>query len=183
MAKTFPAIGHKYLVDFVEFKVTLSFASESSLTYAVMNPDGSAGQVEAVQIKVEEIGDQLFLVTWQETDKTTVVHIENYKNNTIVTNITNPNLAFEQHHGTFTLIADNPTVSFANDIRPLFRAKDIACMKPRSVFLDNYDWIRTPANAQRVYDQLSSGNMPLDGAWPSQNVSLFKAWVDGGFKP
>jgi hypothetical protein len=43
----------------------------------------------------------LFLVTWQEADKTTVVHIEDYGRQTIITNITNPDLSFQQFHGTF----------------------------------------------------------------------------------
>ena len=52
-------------------------------------------------IKVEPITDGIFLVTWQESDKTTVVHIENYNRQTIVTNITKPDLTFDQFHGTF----------------------------------------------------------------------------------
>ena len=52
-------------------------------------------------IKVEPITDGIFLVTWQESDKTTVVHIEDYNRQTIVTNITNPDLTFDQFHGTF----------------------------------------------------------------------------------
>ena len=52
-------------------------------------------------IKVEPITDGIFLVTWQESDKTTVVHIENYNRQTIVTNITEPDLTFDQFHGTF----------------------------------------------------------------------------------
>jgi hypothetical protein len=40
-------------------------------------------------------------VTWQESDKTTVVHIEDYNRQTIVTNITEPDLTFDQFHGTF----------------------------------------------------------------------------------
>jgi len=54
-----------------------------------------------VTIKVEPITDGIFLVTWQESDKTTVVHIENYNRQTIVTNITEPDLTFDQFHGTF----------------------------------------------------------------------------------
>ena len=97
----FPAVGHRYFVDFQAFQVQLFFASETSLTYTGVNADGSLGGSATVTIKVEAIGDQLFLVTWQESDKTTVVHIEDYKHRTIITNITNPDLSFEQYHGTF----------------------------------------------------------------------------------
>jgi hypothetical protein len=77
-------------VDFQKFRVELYFESETSLTYAGIHPDGSRGSPETVLITVEPIRDQLFLVRWQEADKTTVVHLEDYKQNTIVANILNP---------------------------------------------------------------------------------------------
>jgi hypothetical protein len=58
-----------------------------------------------VNIKVEPITDGIFLVTWQESDKTTVVHIEDYNRQTIVTNITEPDLTFDQFHGTFRQVS------------------------------------------------------------------------------
>ncbi|WP_316192480.1 MULTISPECIES: MoaF-related domain-containing protein [unclassified Bradyrhizobium] len=101
MTAGFPGFGHTYLVDFVSFRVELSFVPPSSLTYTNVTPDGKKGGSETVQIRAEEISDGIFLVTWQEVDKTTVVHIENFPKKTIVTNITNPDLSFEQDHGTF----------------------------------------------------------------------------------
>jgi hypothetical protein len=103
MAYEFPAVGHRYLVDFKAFRVELFFSSESSLTYTGIKPDGSRGDSETVSICVEPIRDGLFLVTWQEADKTTVVHLEDYKDNTIITNITNPDNTFLKFHGTMTL--------------------------------------------------------------------------------
>ncbi|WP_372342791.1 MoaF-related domain-containing protein [Paraburkholderia madseniana] len=97
----FPAVGHRYLVDFVKFRVELYFTSLTSLTYTGIRKDGTRGASEAVKIRVEPISDTIFLVTWQESDKTTVVHVEDYGRKTIVTNITNPDLSFEQYHGTF----------------------------------------------------------------------------------
>jgi hypothetical protein len=105
MECAFPAVGHRYLVDFHAFRVELFFASESSLTYTGIKPDGSHGGSETVSISVEPLRDQLFLVTWREADKTTVVHVEDYKNNTIITNITNPDQSFSKFHGTMTLIS------------------------------------------------------------------------------
>jgi hypothetical protein len=103
-SQKFPAVGHRYLVNFKAFRVQLYFQSETSLTYTGVAPDGSLGGSETVKIKVEPIRDHLFLVTWQESDKTTVVHLEDYRDKTIITNITNPNLTFDQYHGTFTQI-------------------------------------------------------------------------------
>jgi hypothetical protein len=105
MAEPFPAAGHRYLVDFTAFRVQLDFASDTSMTYTGVKPDGSLGGSATVTIAVESIRDGLFLVTWQESDKTTVVHLEDYKENTIITNITNPDNTFDQYHGTLTLIS------------------------------------------------------------------------------
>ena len=105
MPETFPGIGHRYLVDFQQFRVELFFQSATTLTYTGVRPDGSHGASETVSITVEPIRDQLFLVTWQEADKTTVVHLEEYRNHTIITNITDPkDHSFSKFHGRMTLI-------------------------------------------------------------------------------
>jgi hypothetical protein len=187
MSKDFPGAGHKYLVDFQAFKVILSFTSDISLTYTVLNPDGSAGQTETVDIKTESIAPQVYLVTWVESDNTTVVHVEDYGRNTIITNITSPgpNFRFEQFHGAFqqtdgTALA---TLTYSHDIRPLFRDKDITCMVPRGKLLNNAAWICTPANAQQVFNAVSTGRMPPDAEWPPERVALFRQWMDEGLKP
>lgn len=105
MPETFPGIGHRYLVDFQQFRVELYFESENSLTYTGIRKDGSRGDSETVAITIEPIRDQLFLVTWQESDKTTVVHLEDYKNNTIITNVTGADYVFSKFHGTMKLIS------------------------------------------------------------------------------
>jgi hypothetical protein len=115
MADPFPAVGHKYLVDFTAddgtgtFKVQLDFQSAVSLTYTLIDSNGNlTDQFETVDITVEPIRDQLFLVTWKEQFGTTVVHLEDYKNNTIITSITDPNTkdptkpTFSKYHGTMT---------------------------------------------------------------------------------
>jgi hypothetical protein len=52
-----------------------------------------------------------------------------------------------------------PAVSFAADIKPLFRPVDIAHMKPHGVKLDDYPYMSDPANnhqnAQDIQDALS----------------------------
>ena len=63
-----------------------------------------------LRLGVEPLRDQLFLVTWQEKEGDTVVHIEDYKNNTIITNITDPGSnpthpTFSRFHGTMKQIA------------------------------------------------------------------------------
>ena len=48
-------------------------------------------------------------------------------------------------------------VSFARDIRPLFTEVDIAHMKGFGVLLDDFDYMRDPAHAQRTLDVVSAG--------------------------
>jgi hypothetical protein len=112
MADGFPAVGHKYLVHFTaddgsgQFRVQLDFHSLTSMTYTGVKSDGTLGDnSETVNITVEPIRDMLFLVTWKEDGGTTVVHLEDYKENTIITNITDPgpdpaHPNFSKFHGT-----------------------------------------------------------------------------------
>ncbi len=113
MADAFPGVGHRYRVDFGAFRVELHFISETSMTYAGIGPDGKPADTPTqVTITIRPIRDQLFLVTWQEANSTTVVHLEDYKENTIVTHITSPgdetdpNLQFMIFQGTMTQVAD-----------------------------------------------------------------------------
>lgn len=118
MPDAFPAVGHKYLVDFrsasgARFRVQLEFASETSLTYTGIDANGNPipNSSETVDITVEPIRDQLFLVTWREGDGTTVVHLEDYRMNTIITNITQPSRDtkalpnFSKFHGTMRQVS------------------------------------------------------------------------------
>jgi hypothetical protein len=105
MSETFPAVGHCYRVDFTVFKVELDFTSETSLTYYNLDANNQRVGQETVTIAVEPIRDGLFLVTWTEQDKTTVVHLEDYRLNRIITNITDPTDGLEKFEGTMTEVA------------------------------------------------------------------------------
>jgi hypothetical protein len=97
-----PATGHRCLVDFKAFRVELYFESETSLTYTSIRPDDSRGGSETISVTIEPIRDRQFLVMWQEADKTTVIYLEDYENNTILTNATEPDGKFSNYHGTTT---------------------------------------------------------------------------------
>lgn len=105
MTQPFPGAGHVYLVNFGPWRTQLSFASDTSLTYTGIRPDGSHGPSETVTIAATYLRDGLFMVTWQEADKTTVVHVEDFENSMIRTNITGPDLKFSQYTGTMTQIS------------------------------------------------------------------------------
>lgn len=71
-------------------------------------------------------------------------------------------------------------VTFAQDIRPLFRDRDVRSMS-FAFDLSSYEDVRT--NAEEIYARLADGSMPCDGGWPSEDVARFRAWIDGGSLP
>jgi hypothetical protein len=75
-------------------------------------------------------------------------------------------------------VEDQPT--FARDIRPLFRDRDIASMS-FAFDLSSYDGVR--ANAEAIYERLASGSMPCDGRWPADDVERFRSWIDNEAPP
>lgn len=73
-------------------------------------------------------------------------------------------------------------LSFAKDIRPLFRDKpDVAAMKRYGLDLSSHEQVK--AQAAAIYGTLQDGSMPCDGAWPSERIAMFKTWMDEGMAP
>jgi hypothetical protein len=77
-------------------------------------------------------------------------------------------------------------VSFAQDIRPLFTDLDVAHMKDFSVRLDDFDYMRDPAHAQKVLNAVSTGVMPPSSSgepqWSPESIQLFRDWMGGGYQ-
>jgi len=82
-----------------------------------------------------------------------------------------------------------PKVSFATDIKPLFRAIDIAHMKRFGVELDNYAYMSHPDNANGVLANVSPHDgeppsMPPGGPyWTKDHIALFTQWQEDGYQP
>jgi len=72
-------------------------------------------------------------------------------------------------------------VSFADDIRPLFRDSDIEVMKEYGLDLSSYEAVR--AQALSIHARLADGSMPRDGRWPMEQIGLFKQWMDDRMAP
>jgi hypothetical protein len=71
-------------------------------------------------------------------------------------------------------------LSYARDIRPLFRDDDVEAMR-YAFDLSQYQDVK--ANAEGIYDRLTDGSMPCDGPWPDDQVGSFRRWVDEGCAP
>lgn len=71
-------------------------------------------------------------------------------------------------------------LSFAKDIHPLFRERDVQSMQ-FAFDLGSYEDVK--ASAEGIYERLNDGSMPCDGAWPQDRVALFRQWIDEGCAP
>ena len=67
--------------------------------------------------------------------------------------------------------------SFDADIRPLFRERDRGAMLSR---FDLWSYDDVKANADAILGRLAAGSMPCDGAWPDEQVELFRAFLADG---
>jgi hypothetical protein len=82
-----------------------------------------------------------------------------------------------------------PQVSFASDIKPLFRTIDISHMTPFGVELDDYTYMSNPNNANSVLATLSPHDgeppsMPPGGPyWTAAELALFVQWQKDGYQP
>ena len=72
------------------------------------------------------------------------------------------------------------SLSFENDIRPLFRDLDVEMMS-YAFDLSSYDDVKEHAEA--IHQRLADGSMPCDGVWPAEEVEKFKRWKDEGMEP
>ena len=71
-------------------------------------------------------------------------------------------------------------LSFERDIRPLFRDKDRTSMLKA---FDLWSFTDVVARQDAVLEQVRSGHMPCDGAWPAEKVSRFADWISQGSQP
>jgi hypothetical protein len=70
-------------------------------------------------------------------------------------------------------------LSFATDIRPLFRdSPDVDAMKSFGLDLSSYADVK--AQAEGIYSRLEDGSMPCDEAWPKEQIAKFKQWMEEG---
>ena len=72
-------------------------------------------------------------------------------------------------------------LSFAKDIRPLFRSYDVESMKPEGIDLSSYQEVKSRAGD--IYSRLQAKEMPCDGGWSGEKLLKFKEWMEGGMKP
>jgi len=76
---------------------------------------------------------------------------------------------------------EGPELSFEEDIKLMFREKDVEEMKEIADF-DLSEHEDVSENAEAIYARLDDGTMPCDGPWPEDDVETFRRWIDQGKK-
>jgi hypothetical protein len=71
---------------------------------------------------------------------------------------------------------DEP-VSFEAHVKPLFREGDRRSMRFAFDLWSHDDVIE---HADAILDRLQAGTMPCDGAWPAEQVDVFRRWLESG---
>ena len=71
-------------------------------------------------------------------------------------------------------------LSYAADIKPLFRPRDRQSM---TFAFDLWSYDDVSEHADRILERLREGEMPCDGEWPADQVKLFERWVQTGKLP
>jgi hypothetical protein len=69
------------------------------------------------------------------------------------------------------------SMRFEEDIKPLFREGDRSAMR---FAFDLWSVDDVTAHADAILGRLEAGTMPCDGAWPADQVAVFRRWVDAG---
>lgn len=68
--------------------------------------------------------------------------------------------------------------SFANDIRPLFREKDVKSM---TFMFDLSSYEDVKEHADGILETVDNGSMPCDGQWTPEQVAVLRGWISDGF--
>jgi len=63
------------------------------------------------------------------------------------------------------------------EVQPLFRERDRVALLSH---FDSWPFDDVRANAEAILGQRGGGNMSGDGAWPDEQVELFRAWLAEG---
>ncbi len=96
----FPAIGQVYEANYSDdYIFHLHFESNTSMTLVGLTGKFK-GVNEKLNISVVLIRPNVFLISWQESNKTTVTEVQDFENGIVYANATMPDQTFERLKGT-----------------------------------------------------------------------------------
>lgn len=94
---TYP-LGHSYVFEADGILVEHHYASAESMQYKVLTGP-RAGNADTVAIDIKLIRPGVFLVSWQENDRTTVARVEDFDQGVFYSNATTPGGGFHRVTG------------------------------------------------------------------------------------
>jgi truncated hemoglobin YjbI len=83
--------------------------------------------------------------------------------------------ATEEPAKQMSLPGPNEKLSFAAHIKPLFRERDRQSMR---FAFDLWERDDVAAHGVAILQRLEAGTMPCDGAWPAEQVAVFRRWLE-----
>jgi hypothetical protein len=99
MSTVYPPVGQRWVFDIGPARIEHHYVSGSRVEFHILTGE-RAGERGAFEIHVDPVGEGRFLVSWQEDDKTTVVHWEEFGQNRFVAFVTLPDASFVRFEGT-----------------------------------------------------------------------------------
>jgi hypothetical protein len=103
-ARTEYIVGETWLFDIGVATIEQRYDSINSMHYRIASGP-RAGFEETVAIEVHLIRPDVFLVSWQEADGITVVHLEDFGDNTFYSQATLPHGKFKRVRGKMRRLA------------------------------------------------------------------------------
>jgi hypothetical protein len=71
-------------------------------------------------------------------------------------------------------------MSFAGDVKPLFREEDRASM---DFAFDLWSYDDVKANASLILERVEDGSMPCDESWGEEKIETLRSWITNGCPP
>ncbi len=71
-------------------------------------------------------------------------------------------------------------MSFATDIKPLFREQD---RESRDFAFDLWSFEEVRANAGMILQRIEDGTMPCDEPWQDEKIQKLRDWIAAGTPP
>jgi hypothetical protein len=102
-ASSYP-VGETWIFDIGVARIEHRLESLTSLRYRVLSGERT-GNADRVAMQVRPLREGLFLVSWQEADGITVVHVEDFAERCFDACVTFPGGRFERIHGTMSRAA------------------------------------------------------------------------------
>lgn len=94
-------VGHKYTVAYKDGPSLLLDFKSTTFMEGTFLAGPSKGQKLAITFKATEIAPKVYMLTWQEVDKTTVVHVDDFNKMQSLSNVTLPDGTFLNMTGVF----------------------------------------------------------------------------------